>query len=363
MLVLAVFLGGGLASIGVSLSLFSSEKPTPVLPYGLTGSSVTPLALIFNTPSATSTPWATATPSVTPPPSATLTPSVIPTATPDLVEGVGLVAKGGNLRRAPQVASATVLGLIWPGDQVTFIEQRRISGHLWYRIRIMLAGPGRTGAGVPAGTEGWASATLLTPPGNTVPTLTPMPTQVVTMPEQILPTTKPTPLPTAVMQSCVISVDGRFGTIWHSRSDLQRRIGCPTQAGRGGQIAEQPYQRGSMFYYDPLRMIYAIAGVERGTWRMYEQDRLMTQPTPTPSTPPPGLIAPIRGFGLVWSTQTWVRNTLGWGTRYENGPFDGMWQPFEHGTMLFSPVGMGRGRTLYVLFSDGTFERYNAPNP
>ena len=175
-------------------------------------------------------------------------------------------------------------------------------------------------------------------------------------------TARPASTPTAAPRSCSLALVGGFGTIWRNSADLQQRLGCPTQAERGGQIAEQPYERGSMFYYDPLRLIYALAGSAHGTWRVYEQDRLMSQPTPTPATPPPSLIAPVHGFGLVWGTQAWVHNSLGWGTRNEDGPFDGAAQRFEHGTMLFSPVGLGRGKVLYVLYDDGTFDRYDDPN-
>ena len=196
--------------------------------------------------------------------------------------------------------------------------------------------------------------TLPTAQAAQVPTLAPTVTLVAT--------TRPASSPMASMQSCSLTLAGGFGIIWRSSAAMQQRIGCPTQAERGGQIAEQPYERGSMFYYDPLRLIYALAGGERGTWRVYEQDRLMSQPTPTPATSPPGLITPVHGFGLVWGTQAWVRNTVGWGTRNEDGPLDGAAQMFEHGTMLFSPVGLGRGKMLYVLYDDGTFERYDDPN-
>jgi serine/threonine-protein kinase len=30
--------------------------------------------------------------------------------------------------------------------------------------------------------------------------------------------------------------------------------------------------------------------------------------------------------------------------------------------MLFSQSGLGRGKTIYVLYANGTFERYDDPN-
>ena len=122
-------------------------------------------------------------------PSTTLAPSAPPTITPELIDGVGLVAWGGNLRTEPRVTQASVIGLLWPGDQVMFIERRRVGEQVWYRIRVTLAGPGRSSVGVAAGTEGWSAASLLTAPGNTIPTLTPVPPT----PRPVPPTARPVP--------------------------------------------------------------------------------------------------------------------------------------------------------------------------
>ncbi|HWQ12698.1 MAG TPA: SH3 domain-containing protein [Roseiflexaceae bacterium] len=85
-------------------------------------------------------------------------------ATPVAGLGVGVVTAGGNLRSEPRIAGETVVGLIWPGDQVAFIERREVDGQAWFHIQVLRPAPDRGGEGVPAGTEGWASATLLSPP-------------------------------------------------------------------------------------------------------------------------------------------------------------------------------------------------------
>jgi hypothetical protein len=78
--------------------------------------------------------------------------------------GVGTVTNGGNLRSEPRVAPETVLGLVWPGDEIAFLEQRDVDGQVWFRIRVTREAGNRGGQGVPATTEGWASATLLSQP-------------------------------------------------------------------------------------------------------------------------------------------------------------------------------------------------------
>jgi hypothetical protein len=75
--------------------------------------------------------------------------------------GVGSVERGGNLRKEPRVAPETVIGLVWPGDQIAFLEQRDVGSQPWFRIKVTKAADNRGGPGVPVGTDGWASATLL----------------------------------------------------------------------------------------------------------------------------------------------------------------------------------------------------------
>jgi hypothetical protein len=85
-----------------------------------------------------------------------------PTAEPTL--GSGLVTSGGNLRKEPRVAPDTVIGLLWTGDQVTFLEEQLVGGQSWFRIRVITPATNRGGDGVGPGTVGWVSGTLLSQP-------------------------------------------------------------------------------------------------------------------------------------------------------------------------------------------------------
>lgn len=85
-----------------------------------------------------------------------------PTAEPIL--GNTQIARGGNLRTEPRIANDTVVGLVWPGDQVVLFEEREVDGQRWYRLRVEQVAEPRGGNGVAAGTQGWVSALLLTPP-------------------------------------------------------------------------------------------------------------------------------------------------------------------------------------------------------
>lgn len=85
-------------------------------------------------------------------------------ATSEAILGRGMVQRGGNLRREPRVADDTVIGLIWPGDQVEFLKQESVGGQTWFQIRVVKAADDRGGQGVSPGTDGWASSILLSPP-------------------------------------------------------------------------------------------------------------------------------------------------------------------------------------------------------
>lgn len=78
--------------------------------------------------------------------------------------GRGVVERGGNLRSEPVIADGTVIGLIWPGDQVEFLKEELVGGETWFRIRVVKEAANRGGPGVAAGTDGWAASLLLSPP-------------------------------------------------------------------------------------------------------------------------------------------------------------------------------------------------------
>jgi serine/threonine-protein kinase len=142
-------------------------------------------------------------------------------------------------------------------------------------------------------------------------------------------------------------------------------MGCPAQPiqGGAGTLAEQPFQHGSMLYFAPREAIWVFIGVDKGSWYRFDQATLEDRPTATPApTPGPGLFVPVRGFGLVWAYNEEVRNQLGYGTAPEGGLYEGAYQAYTGGTMLYSATGLGRGKSLYMLYNDGTFERYDDPN-
>jgi len=97
-------------------------------------------------------------------------------------------------------------------------------------------------------------------------------------------------------------------------------------------------------------------------------------PTPVPPTPEPSVspvicdTVPIRGFGKVWAEHPEVPQGLGCpadyyycagGTCSGEQPMVSAVERFEHGTMIWvnRPTWEG-SRWVYVLFDDGTYQRF-----
>jgi hypothetical protein len=93
--------------------------------------------------------------------------------TPEALIGAGIVTSGGNLRR--EAPAGAVIGLLWEGDEVNLLQEQQVGGQTWFRIRLIKPAPNRGGDGVAAGTVGWASGSLLSPP-TPVPTAAPVAT-------------------------------------------------------------------------------------------------------------------------------------------------------------------------------------------
>ncbi len=103
----------------------------------------------------------------TPAPSPTLLPPPLPspTPTPEPIIGRARVINGGNIRREPQVSADTVIGQVCVDDRVELLrEQTLADGSRWYWLRVVETAADCVPQRVPAGTQGWVSAILLSAP-------------------------------------------------------------------------------------------------------------------------------------------------------------------------------------------------------
>ena len=138
------------------------------------------------------------------------------------------------------------------------------------------------------------------------------------------PTSTATPVPTP----CAIAVDANIQSYW--REDL----GCPIESMHVTWASFTPYERGFVIWRSDDRLIY---GFFNGVRWAKDQDRFVEgmpdRPTPNRGEPPPGLLAPRRGTGLVWETNDVFYRNLGW-VRIEQKGFCAEVQTFVNGFIL-----------------------------
>jgi len=128
-------------------------------------------------------------------------------------------------------------------------------------------------------------------------------------------------------------------------------LGCALGDPITVQGSYQPFEHGLMFWPRGTSDVYVLAegaiqaGQRTDTWWLFPDIIPEGAPDSDPSiVPPEGLLQPERGFGYVWRSNAFIRDSLGWANHYEI-PYDSRWQIFENGWMFTGPVG----ETTYIL--------------
>lgn len=107
--------------------------------------------------------------------------------------------------------------------------------------------------------------------------------------------------------------------------------------------AYEPFEWGHMVWRSDTLEIYVLYA--DGTYETHEDTWQEGDPVDIPGTPPPGLHAPVRGFGNLYAQQPHIRERLGWATAPEAGY-----------TMHVETIrgGSGRypGRSIYFTLPD-----------
>ena len=107
--------------------------------------------------------------------------------------------------------------------------------------------------------------------------------------------------------------------------------------------AYQPFERGHMVWRSGTGEIWVL--YDDGRYETHLDTWSEGQPVDIPEAPPEGLVAPVRGFGKLWTSQPEIRSMLGWATAPESGY-----------TTLIESVrgGSGRypGRNHYFMLPD-----------
>ena len=155
---------------------------------------------------------------------------------------------------------------------------------------------------------------------------------------------------------------GGFKALLDQNEGLRAPLGNPLEQEQGGSktATEQQFENGSMFFFKPSGEIYVLYGDGQGTWQVFEKQEV--EKLPQPPAPPAKCSAPQQnGFALIWGNFPKIQERLGCPLAPEPDLFEGAYQLFEGGRLLWSKRGLGRGPTIYVLFKESTFERYKDP--
>lgn len=134
---------------------------------------------------------------------------------------------------------------------------------------------------------------------------------------------------------------------------LRDNLGCPTAAAIDAPAAVQPYDNGTMIWADQGaggKKIYTIytspyAPGHPLTFSIYDDTWNETYPADYGLTPPAGHVAPVRGFGLLWISNKFVRQNMGWPTAAEQAARATV-QAYSSGATVLWVTGSS---TLYVL--------------
>ena len=253
------------------------------------------------------------------------------------------------------------------------VSQRQIPVWIWLIIAVLalgliasvilaLTGDGTAGGATTPVVEVTTAASATSLPiviatEMTVPsteTVTPLPTRTATQTATPLPTStsSPTPTPTETPTPSCPAVSGPFASVW---SQVKEEIGCAMGSELRGQVVQENFQGGKMFWRAPIDYAQALAVYNDGPWRIYyhepHQEGDPDYPCVDANTPALSPPTPSRGFGVMWCDIPELRSRLGNATDVERS-FTGVMQAFVSGFMIGTDDG-----TVYIFSDDGKWER------
>lgn len=142
----------------MALAVPTSSQPRPQAAAPAAPVAAQQLAAVA--PAEEDVPTDTATPAVpTKTPMPTWAPSPTPVAPP-----VGEAITTANIRSAPRIAAETVIGKLCAGDRLEYTSVQEVGDDTWYQVRVVSVAGGCSPDGVPATTEGWVAASVVSPP-------------------------------------------------------------------------------------------------------------------------------------------------------------------------------------------------------
>lgn len=142
----------------------------------------------------------------------------------------------------------------------------------------------------------------------------------------VVVTATPDAEPTAVAEAppTVTPTDQPTATATPQPEADDASAGLPDPVTEAIIVAEQIFERGRMYYLQPVGQIWVLIdddeSARSGVWAFYEDTWEEGMPESDPDIEPPeGFAQPIRGFGQLWRDNEFVRSSLGWALDDEYG--------------------------------------------
>lgn len=190
-------------------------------------------------------------------------------------------------------------------------------------------------------------------------------------PTEIPPTNTPTsapPTPTASPSpelACDLSPlreGSGFSYLYRDLVSVRGALGCPTGNETVIQIADQVFANGTMYWWESRDSVYVLPESEgrAGRYQAFNRDQILAMPEPPAQTDP--FLRREGGFARVYYAHEGIRQALGAPLSSERG-INGAFQSFQQGFMIWSPPRAERPSTIYVVYNNGQFQRYDDHNP
>jgi hypothetical protein len=209
-------------------------------------------------------------------------------------------------------------------------------------------------APTPAATEEAEVAPTETPTPELTPTPAESPVETPSAVDEALETPTPAAEEEASAAEPVVELTPCAEELSEQDALLAAQIpaaGCPVGSVERVYMARQAFQQGQMIWSDDTETIYVLSN--DGSWRSYDDAFEEGEPEDDPGlTPPPNLLQPIRGFGLIWREELGGAGAeTGWATSPEAG-VNGSVQQWDNGLLITFDL-----QNRFLLLDDGRWER------
>lgn len=220
--------------------------------------------------------------------------------------------------------------------------------------------PSQTAAAPPAPTQRPAQPTQVV----VVVTATSPPTAIPPTSTPTTPPPSPTTSPTSEV-ACDLSPlreGSGFTFLYRDLVSVRGALGCPIGNETVAQIADQVFSKGTMYWLESRDIIYAMpeSNGRSGSYQAFNRDQTLAL-----ADPPEQIDALLRregGFARVYYANEGIRQAIGAPVGAERG-INGAFQTFQNGFMIWSPPRPERPSTIYVVYNNGQFQRYDDNNP